>query len=148
MDSHFIEGCSHCEVNCVHKNKSDIPAFLNLFKAIVNTLCRAGPDDHYMIERISTDNAGELTSAGMKQWFTGNQTMQEFSFPYNQSQNGIPERHCGVKCKMIRGMLSPSRLPSYTWGYASYYAVYIKNRVPSSALTTQHRTLVSPYLLV
>jgi hypothetical protein len=45
-------------------------------------------------------------------------------------------------------ILSTSRLPSYTWGYASYYAVYIKNRVPSSALTAKHQTPVSPYLLV
>jgi len=148
MDSHFIDGYSHWEVNCVHKYKTDIPAFFDQFKATVNTLRKPGSDDHYKIERIRTDNAGELTSASMKQWFTGNQTLQEFSCPYDQSQNGIPERHGGVKCQMIRGMLSTSRLPSYTWGYASYYAVYIKNRVPSSALTAKHQTPVSPYLLV
>jgi hypothetical protein len=84
----------------------------------------------------------------MKQWYTSNQIVQELSCPYDQSQNGIPERHGGVKCQMIRGMLSTSRLPSYTWGYASYYAVYIKNRVPSSALSAKHQTPTSPYLLV
>ncbi len=145
MDSHFIDGYPDWEVNCVHKYKTDIPAFFDQFKATVNNLRKLGSDDHYKIERIRT---GELTSASMKQLFTGNQTLQEFSCPYDQSQNGIPERHGGVKCQMIRDMWSTSRLPSYTWGYASYYAVYIKIRVPSSALTAKQKTPISPYLLV
>ena len=148
MDSHFIDGHTHWEVNYVHKYKTDIPDFFNQFTATVRTYRQPGSDAQYRIERIRTDNAGELTSAGMKQWFTGNQIIQELSCPYDQSQNGIPERHGGVKCQMIRGMLSTSRLPSYTWGYASYYAVYIKNRVPSSALSAKHQNPTSPYLLV
>ena len=148
MDSHFIDGYSHWEVNYVHKYKTNIPVFFDQFKATVNTFRKAGSDARYTIERIRTDNAGELTSASMKQWFADNQVVQELSCPYDQSQNGIPERHGGVKCQMIRGMLSTSRLPSYTWGYASYYAVYIKNRVPSSALSNKHQTPVSPYMLV
>ena len=114
MDSHFIDGYAHWEVNRVYKYKTDIPDFFDQFKATVRTYRQPGSDAQYRIERIRTDNAGELTSAGMQQWFIDNQIVQELSCPYDQSQNGIPERHGGVKCQMIRGMLSTSRLPSYT----------------------------------
>ena len=102
MDSHFINGYAHWEVNYVHKYKTDIPDFFNQFKATVRTYRLPGSDAQYKTERIRTDNAGELTGAGMKQWYTSNQIVQELSYPCDQSQNGIPERHGGVNLSNVK----------------------------------------------
>ena len=148
MDSHFIDGYSNWEVMCVHKRKDEIPQFFDHFKAKVATYRRHGSDERYQIERIRTDNAGELTSGSMQQWFHNNQIIHELSCPYEQSQNGISERHGGVKTQMFRGMLMTSCLPSYTWGYASHYAAYIKNRIPSTVLSQRYNEPTSPFMLV
>jgi hypothetical protein len=148
MDSHFIDGQTGWEVCYVHKFKTDIPDFFDQYKAKITTYRRPGSIAPYTIERIRTDNAGELTSARMNKWFSDNQIVHELASPNDQSQNGVSERHGGLKCQSIRGMLLTSRLPSYTWGYASYYAVYIKNRVPSPVLSSRHQTPTSPYMLV
>ena len=97
-----------------------------------------------------TDNAGELTSTKMIQWDSYDQIVHELGSPYDQSQNGVSERHGRVtwKSQMFRGMLITSCLPSYTWGYASHYAAYIKNRIPSTVLTARHDRPTSPYMLI
>jgi hypothetical protein len=148
MDSHFIDGYSNWEVMCVHKRKDEIPQFFDHFTAKVATYRPKYSDHRYKIERIRTDNAGELTSSAMQQWFDRNHIIHELSCPYEQSQNGISERHGGVKTQMFRGMLMTSCLPPYTWGYASHYAAYIKNRVPSTVLSQRYNEPTSPFMLV
>ena len=148
IDSHFVDGYSRWQNTFIHNLKSEIPAIFDQYKAIINTYRREGSSDHFKIERIRTDNAGELTSNKMQQWFSDNQIVHELACPYTQSQNGISERHGGSKSQIFRGMLLTSCLPAYTWGYASHYATHIKNRCFSSILTDRFQRPMSPYMAV
>ncbi|KAF7815226.1 Retrovirus-related Pol polyprotein from transposon TNT 1-94 [Senna tora] len=55
--------------------------------------------------------------------------------PGTPSQNGVAERQNRTLKDMVRSMISHSSLPDSLWGEALKTAVYIRNRVPTKAVT-------------
>ncbi|KAI0997192.1 hypothetical protein K3495_g10995 [Podosphaera aphanis] len=54
--------------------------------------------------------------------------------PYKHSMNGVAERAIGILATYARSMLFEAQLPHQFWDYAIEHAVWIRNRVPTSAL--------------
>ena len=59
--------------------------------------------------------------------------VQLFSPPYTQSLNGVAERTIRTVVEMGRTMLLHAGTPTYLYGYALTYAVYVLNRLPHRA---------------
>ncbi|KAI0999466.1 hypothetical protein K3495_g8729 [Podosphaera aphanis] len=54
--------------------------------------------------------------------------------PYEHSMNGVAERAIGILTTYARSMLFEAQLPHQFWDHAIEHAVWIRNRVPTSAL--------------
>lgn len=54
--------------------------------------------------------------------------------PYKHSINGVAERAIGILATYARSRLFEAQLPEQFWDYAIEHAMWIRNRVPTSAL--------------
>ena len=59
----------------------------------------------------------------------------ELSVPYSPQQNGVAERMNRTLVKTARSMLAHAGLPDTFWAEAVEAAAYIRNRVPTSAIS-------------
>ena len=98
--------------------KSFIPAFRNAYGVTVS--------------KFRSDGGGEFVA--MKPYFEEEGIQWETSVPDNQSQNGVSERSIRTVVEKARTMLIASGLPPQLWAEAINCAVYITNRLPTSAL--------------
>jgi hypothetical protein len=79
----------------------------------------------------------ELKSLGIK---------FEPSPPYEHWLNGVVERAIGIIDKIARTLLFEAKLPHNFWCYAVEHAVWLKNRLPTSALPYgDSPTAISPF---
>ena len=69
----------------------------------------------------------------------------EPSPPYKHSLNGVVERAMQTINKTVRSIIYEGKLPIEIWEFATEYAVYIKNRVPTKALPFESITSTIPY---
>ena len=57
IDSHFVDGYSRLQNTFIHYLLTTI---FDQYKAVIKMYRREGSSDHFKIERIRTDNAGQL----------------------------------------------------------------------------------------
>ena len=83
---------------------------------------------------LKSDNGGEYTSEDVKIWCKENGIKQTYTGPYCPQQNGVAERSWRTVVDMARCLRLESGLPKYMWAEAVNTAVYIINRLPTTAL--------------
>ena len=87
------------------------------------------------LRRIRTDQGGELSgSTAFRSCVNAAGYTLEVTGAGASFQNAIVERPHRTLANMMRTMLSGANLPSTYWSYAITHAVYVKNRLPHSAL--------------
>jgi len=86
-------------------------------------------DRNCPVIRVRTDQGGELCAS--------NEFILEPTGAGDPAQNGKAESPNKIFGKMMRGMLYNAGLGSEFWSYALLHAVYVKNRLPHSALHMQ-----------
>lgn len=84
------------------------------------------------LKALRSDNGGEFTGGGLKQWLKEKGIKHELSPPRTPQCNGIVERANRSIIEITRTMMSDSKMPSDFWAEAVCAAVHIKNRVKSS----------------
>ena len=60
--------------------------------------------------------------------------LHQISCPNSPQQNGVAERKNRHLLEVTRSLLIGGNIPSYLWGEALSFAVYLINKVPSSVL--------------
>ena len=106
------------------KVKSFISAFRNAYGVTVS--------------KFRSNGGGEFIA--MKPYFEEEGIQWETSVPDNQAQNGVSEHSIQTVVEKARTMLIASGLPPRLWAEAINCAVYILNRLPTSALEN-----ITPY---
>lgn len=86
------------------------------------------------ILRYRTDNGKEFDNADTDTFLKKCGIIHEFSAPYSQAQNGMPERGNRTNLEGARSMIYAKDLPKKLWPEAVAYMVYIRNRSPTRAL--------------
>ena len=87
------------------------------------------------LRRVRTDQGGELAgSTAFKKCIANSGYILETTGAGASFQNAIVERPHRTLADMMRTMLSGANLSSDYWSHAIRHAVYIKNRLPHSAL--------------
>lgn len=86
------------------------------------------------IKTLRSDNGGEFTSKEFKAWCKQSGILQTFTAPHAAPQNGVAERAGRTAVEMARCLLEQSGLGIEMWAEALNTAVYIINRLPSTAL--------------
>jgi hypothetical protein len=102
-------------------------------KALSTLINDAATPEHLSIRRMRSDGGGEFEGefrqvcrkAGIK---------QELSAPYSPQQNGVAERSWETIMGMARCLLNDAGLSKIYWAEAVKHAVYLLNRLPTSAL--------------
>ena len=99
-------------------------------------------DKNCPVIRIRTDQGGELwASSEFKKTIRESTCVLEPTGSGDPAQNGKAESPNKMFGRMLRGMLFNAGLGSEFWSYALLHAVYVKNRLPHSALHMKQ----SPY---
>jgi Integrase core domain. len=88
------------------------------------------------IRILRVDNAPEYVEGFLRQFCEQEGITYERTVPEAHQQNGKAERHNLTYETMARAMLLDADLHDWFWPFAVLCAVYIKNRVPHSALPT------------
>jgi len=86
------------------------------------------------IKRLRSDRGGEYLSNTLTSYFKHEGIVHELTAAYNPQQNGIAERFNRTSLNMVRSMLLHFSIPKPFWAEALSTAVYIRNRVTSTAL--------------
>ncbi|KAI0991852.1 hypothetical protein K3495_g16335, partial [Podosphaera aphanis] len=104
---------------------------LNLLKQIIATVeLQSGNKVCFM----RADNGRSEFGPALIDFLKERGTQFEPCPPYKHSMNGVAERAIGLLATYARSMLFEARLPHQFWDYAIEHAVWIRNRVPTSAL--------------
>jgi hypothetical protein len=111
------------------KQKSDAIAILKNFI----TMCERQYDVKVM--RIRTDNGGEYVNKDLENFFKELGIIHDPTPPYSHESNGVAERLNRTIMNMVRAMLV--KLDKRLWQEAVHTAVYLKNRLPHSAVKDQ-----------
>ena len=82
---------------------------------------------------LRSDNGGEFKNTTFSVYCSKFGIIQEFSIPYNPSQNGVAERANLTLLNPVRAMLHESQLDKSFWDEALLNAVYTRNLSPISA---------------
>lgn len=93
------------------------------------------------VKRFHTDNGGEYVNVPLSQFFKANGIIHDTTAPYSPQQNGIAERKGRTLFDMARTQLFDSGLPAKYWAESVNHAVYIRNRLTTSALPNR----ITPY---
>ncbi|KAE8180632.1 hypothetical protein CF336_g9221, partial [Tilletia laevis] len=109
--------------------KSEAAGILKAFHAQALTRYPEKP-----ISRIRTDNASELNSAELLEYWARHGVQVEPSPRYAPQSNGVAERAVRTITEMCRTMLIAANLPASFWPAAVRTAAYVKNRVPATGL--------------
>ena len=111
------------------KKKSDT---LDKIKEFVLMVEKEKPN--FKISQLHTDGGGEFVSKASEEFFRSIGVHHNKSAPYSQFQNGVAERSIGVIDDSARSMMVNAGSPTYDWPFAVTHAVYLRNRVLSTAV--------------
>ncbi|XP_019250922.1 PREDICTED: uncharacterized protein LOC109229827 [Nicotiana attenuata] len=87
-----------------------------------------------VIKVIRSDNGSEFFNAQCSELLTGLGIIHQSSCPYTPQQNGIVERRHRYILDTARALKFQGSIPNRYWGMCVKTAVYLINRLPSSAL--------------
>lgn len=86
------------------------------------------------VKCLRTDNGTEFKNERMNELTIGLGTVRQYSAHGNPQQNGRAERPMRTIAEMARAILKQKGLSMRFWPYVILYAVFLKNRLPHSAL--------------
>ena len=86
------------------------------------------------VQYLRSDQGTEYTNRNFKEYCKRTGVIQQFTAPYTPQQNGISERGGRTLMDMTRCFLTETGLPKRLWGELASTAVFLKNRIPHSAL--------------
>jgi transposase InsO family protein len=115
--------------------KSDVAACLKRW------LVQAERQGDGRLKVLRTDRGGEFMGAEVEEWLSGLGVVHHKTAPYTSQQNGTVERWHRTMMEGVRTLLTWSGLHPSFWAEALRQIVWMKNRVPHSALpssTTPH----------
>jgi hypothetical protein len=97
---------------------------------------------HFKVEIkvLHSDRGGEYRSDEFSRYLKKHGTKQSLTAHDTLALNGVAERLNQTLVDHARAMLRASGLPKNMWGYAVYYAVWMKNRLPTRALEKRGKT--------
>lgn len=95
------------------------------------------------IRTIRCDNAPEFVKGAFRDYAQEVGINFETTVPHTPQQNGVAERHNLTFGNMVRAMLLDADMAEWFWPLALHAAIYIKNRLPHSAIPRH----TSPYQL-
>lgn len=85
---------------------------------------------------VTTDNGGELAKSvlAFRRVIRDAEYTLKTTGAFSSAQNGLVEKPNQDMARIMRALLYSSNLGSQYWSYALHHAVYLKNRLPHSAL--------------
>lgn len=113
------------------KSKNDALGIFKKFRAQVED----GAEKKVKVFR--SDRGGEFTSKEFVSYCEEAGIERNYTAPYTPQQNGVVERRNRTVVEMARSYLKEMKLPSELWGEAVRHSVYILNRLPTRALSSQ-----------
>jgi len=129
----FIDDFSRFTAVFTLRQKSDVTERFLEYKAWAENL-------HGMrIKALRSDNGGEYTSYQFTKILKENGITHEKTVPYSPEQNRVSERSNRTLVGRAKAMMLDNNLAEELWGEAIRSAVYLKNRTPTSAITS-HKT--------
>ena len=123
----FIDDLSRCCMVYFLKHKSDAFEAFKQYEAVMTNATGK------QVEILRTDNGGEYCAADFE-GYVNNKGIVQLTAPHTPGQNGVAERMNRTLLESARTTLAHAHLPKHFWPDAVFTAVYLKNRVPSSAL--------------
>lgn len=119
------------------KTKEDAVDALQLFVQTVVI------PDGWRLQRLRTDKGTEFTAEAFRKYCREIGVKLEFASTNTPQQIGANERIGRTLSGVVRCLLADSGLPHFLWGELMQTAVYLRNRVPHSALknVTPYKTL-------
>lgn len=84
-------------------------------------------------QTVRSDRGGEYMSNEYKAYLKMNGIAIQYTNPYTPQQNGVAERKNRHLVEMTRSLLLDAGLKSSYWGEAIMTAIYLQNRLPTSA---------------
>jgi hypothetical protein len=121
------EFTSYTTVYCLTK-RSEIPDKFKHFKVMVENF------HDVKIVFLRVDNAPEFVEGELRKICEESGIIYERTVPDAPQQNGKSERHNYTYGCMARAMLIDAGLSEWFWPFAIQMAVYLRNRIPHSAL--------------
>ena len=110
------------------ENKSEVEDKFRSFKKMVEN------ETEENIKRLNSDNGGEYISTSLNEFLEECGIQHSYIAAYHPQQNGIAERVNRTIMEKARSMLHHMHVPLEFWPYAVSAAVYVQNRIYSSAL--------------
>jgi len=83
---------------------------------------------------VKSDNGGEYYKNELTNFMKSVCILHQTSCPNSPQQNRVAERKNRHLLEVTRSLLIGGNIPSYLWGEALSFAVYLINKVPSSVL--------------
>jgi len=124
----FIDDFSRYTTVYTIKQKSEVIIHFQHFKAKWENQLSL------RIKRFRSDGGGEYSSKAFTQLLDDSGIVREQTAPYSPEQNGVSERANRTIIGRAKAMIFAAGLTDEMWGEAVHAAVYLKNRVPTSAL--------------
>lgn len=113
---------------CCTKQKSEVLEKLKEFEAAATN--EAGRS----IGTLRTDNGGEYLSRESEDYLKEKDIKHKLTVPYSPQQNGVAERMNRTLVESARSMIAHAKLPNMYWAEAISTAVYLRNRMPTTAI--------------
>lgn len=113
---------------CFLRNKSDA------FDAFVDIKVKLERQTGKPVKKIRSDNGGEFVNRHFGELCRREGIDHQLSVPYTPQQNGVVERANRTVVEKTRCMLADCNLNNKFWAEAVNTAVYLYNRLPSSAI--------------
>ncbi|KAI1004535.1 hypothetical protein K3495_g3674 [Podosphaera aphanis] len=109
----------------------EIKEVSNLFKQII---AMVEVQSENKVWYIRADNGKSDFGPAFTDYLNERGTQFEPCPLYKHSMNGVAEREIGVLATYARSIMFEAQLPHQFWDYAIEHAVWIRNRLPTSAL--------------
>ena len=133
----FIDDYSRYSFVYFVAEKSDVFSKFREFEARVTN------QTGLSIGTLRSDGGGEYVSSDFEEYLKDKGIHHELTTRYSPQQNGVAERLNRTICESARSMINHASLPKKFWAEAVATAMYIRNRVPTSA----HKLSTTPYEL-
>jgi transposase InsO family protein len=127
----FIDDCTRFSTVYLLKKKSHAMQAFMVYKLWIEKTIERD------IKSLRSDGGGEFMSNEFSQWLTAEGITRQISAPRSQQQNGVSERYNRTVVECARTMLEAAKLDGSYWGDAIVAANYIRNRLPTRALTNK-----------
>jgi gag-polypeptide of LTR copia-type/Integrase core domain/Retrotransposon gag protein/GAG-pre-integrase domain len=124
----IVDDFTRCTWVYLMKNKSETQSLLKMFHAMTQTQFSS------KIKTIRSDNASELLSNEMQEFFHLNGIKHETTCVNTPQQNGVAERKHRHLLEIARSLRFQSGLPKIFWGECIMTATYLINRIPTKIL--------------